>query len=577
MRLYLYPLFLFTFLSLARAAKLPALDARDLEKKLAAVAQEAAKDIVPVDNASNNEDLTDQTTVINEIENNLRIKTNDIPVKVVVENAKSTVEGIENINTNEEQNTEESSDIKRVEIDLKNPGLPQRQEHDTQNPEHYEEPVPKLKESIVNTQAALKQGFQGVADWIANNEQINSIQSSLQNLQESFTSQIQKLNDTVQSIWNNDPNKNEAGSEPGQTKAINNVEIGLKTLEDSFRSGIKALTEEVHASNIVRADGDKPGESGATTDGSASGGSGSDGASNNPFLQALQSFQNTVSQSLSNVTSAWQNYITSIQQGNAGNNTSSGPGSFISGIGSGIQNIFAQSPSTPATGQSDEVSGTTSRPGLPIWQGIQSSIQNIWNLGQNQPTQSPQNDQPAQSSSGPIAQAIQNNPLVQGVVNLIQPNRPGAQQPQAVKPADPSQQEGSNVVPAPTESKPEQSTAEKIQPSADGPIKKIIQNNPIVKGISGAVHKLTSPERPRDTVEGQKSDKDVKGGLFIGGHGVHGGHGGHGGSHSEYNNNSRGLENNEQSNIEETQRIQNEKDVLDKEESKPEVQPDKTE
>ncbi|KAM3959730.1 LOW QUALITY PROTEIN: uncharacterized protein ACR2FA_006255 [Aphomia sociella] len=532
MRLHLYPLFLFAFIYLARAAKLPALDVRD--KKLAVVAQEAAKeDVPPVDNSSSEQELIDQTNAVNEVENNLRVKIKDIPVKVVVENIKSGLEVNENTEKNDEKKTDDSSDIKRVEIDLNNPGLPQRQEHDTQNPEHFEEQIPKLKENIIKTQETLTQGFQGVTDWIANNDHIHSIQSTLQNLEENVKNQLQKINETVQLTWG--PSKSQVENESVQKKAIGSVEVGLKSLENSFKTGLKALSEKLQVSESpsVRADGDGENtSSGSTTEPSTSG-SGSDGTSTNPFIQALQNFQNTVSQSISNVTTAWQNYLGSIQQGTSQNNTASGPGSFISGLGTGIQNIFnQQTPTTPAAAQSDENSASTSRPGLPIWQGIQSSIQNILSFGQNQGTQSAHSDQPVQPDR-PIAQAIQNNPIVQGVVNLIQPNRPGAQQPQAAKPTQSSQQEGTNAVPADTVSKPEQTTDEKKpEQSSDGPIKKIIQNNPIVVGITGAVQKFTNPEKPRDTLEGQES-QNIKGGFYPGyvGYGGHGGHG-HGGSNT---------------------------------------------
>ncbi|CAG9788433.1 unnamed protein product [Diatraea saccharalis] len=479
----------------ARAATIQNPTAPELQKKLP---EEPPKEASPLDNVSSEQELLDSANTIKDVENNLRVKAIDsIPVKVIVENA-----------------DDDTSDVKRVEVDLEHPGEPQRQEHDTQSPvsySHEQQIVSTVKQTISDTQSALKQGFQGVTqglqDWIANNEQLNSIQQNIQGLQQSFTNQINKLNETLQSYLNNQGSANIVQSDNKNKPEFDNVENNLKSLEDNFKIGVKALSEGVQIFASLR-DDEKPTP-----------------PPNNLFLQYLQLFQQTVSQGFSNVTQAIQSYVGQ----NNPNNTAANGGIF-QGLNNGIQNIFSQGGSTAAPGaQSDEP--VTQKP--TIWQGIQSSIQNILNPGQNQASPSDQVGQAPSGPSGPIAQAIQNNPFVQGVVNLIQPNKPAAQQPQPEKPAAqqpkpekpaaaaPPTPEGSNVVPAASsESKPDadqqqpaKATEQQAVPNNNGPIKNIIQNNPIVQGISGAVQRLQSsinggnPEKPRDAVVGEQAVK----------------------------------------------------------------------
>ncbi|XP_013196548.2 uncharacterized protein LOC106139612 [Amyelois transitella] len=531
MRLYAF-LTLATCALHARAAAVPKLDVSDLQKKLAAVAQEAAKkEVLPIDNNPHpNQELTEQEIAVNEVQNSIKhAKIPGIPVTVVIEKDKVNDEKLDDIEL------DDGADIKRVEIDLKNPGAPQRQEHETQNPEHFEEPGNNMKQTVVDAQNNVQQGLQGVSqgiqDWIANNEQVTNIQQSLQSLQDNFKEQLSKLNQTVQSFLPQASNP----ANPSEKKAFENIDSTLRTLEDTFQRTVEKMADGVRAYALfapsLRQATEGSGSGSTTTGGSASGGSSSN---NNFFLQYLQALQTTISQGFANVTSTIQNSLTANGSGNGSNNTFAGPGSFISGIGSGIQNIFAQS-TTPADSQSDESGSTTARPGWPIWQGIQSSLQNILSPGQNQASQ----NSTQAGGAGPIAQAIQNNPIVQAVGNFIQ--GAGGQQPVTQAPAQPesqadsqpaqsadpqpSSQEGSNAVPS--EPKP---SSEENAPQ-EGPIKKIIQNNPIMKGISGAVQKIQSignPEKPRDTLEGEQPDNEK--GLFLYdkyGYG-HGGHGGHG-------------------------------------------------
>ncbi|XP_028169750.1 uncharacterized protein LOC114359515 [Ostrinia furnacalis] len=500
MRLHAFFLFVL-FVINARAATIHGPAVPELEKKLP-IPEETNKDVIPAENASSEQELIDAANTVQDVENNLRVKAVDsIPVSVIVES-----------DANPTDDNEVTPIVRRV-VDLKNPGEPQRQEHETQNAVHYDDEqqiVTSVKQTVVDTQNALKQGFQGVTqgiqNWIANSEQLSAIQASIQNLQESFKEQISKLNETIQSFWQNrvGSNQSQAAGNDVPKPEIESVESQLKILEDNFQTGVKALSEGVQVFALLKAENENPTSPAPT-------------APNNLFVQYLQLFQQTISQGFNNVTHAFQNYVNQSP-----NNTASNPG-LLQGLNNGIQNILNPQ---PAGTQSDDAS--TSRPSL--WQGIQSSIQNILKPTQNQA---------AQGSNGtpnrPITQAIQNLPFVQGVVNLIQPNKPGAQQPaqaQPAKPADPVQPaaEGSNVVPV--ETKPESDVqpakapvVEEVKPEQpsnnNGPIQSIIQNNPIVKGISGAVQKLqasiTNPEKPRETEKEPENEKgDVKGGFYPG-------------------------------------------------------------
>lgn len=483
----------------ARAATIHGPASPDLEKKLPAP-EETNKDVVPAENQSSEQELIDSANTVKDIENNLRVKAvESIPVAVIVEN-----------DANPTSDNEVTPDMKRV-VDLKNPGEPQRQEHETQNAIHYDEEqqiVTTVKQTVIDTQNALKQGFagvtQGIQNWIANNEQLSAIQASINNLQESFQNQINKLNDTIQSFWQNRVGSNpQAGNNDPIKPEIQSVESHLKILEDNFQTGVKALSEGVEVFATLKAENENPTSPAPSVP-------------NNLILQYLQMFQQTISQGFSNVTSAFQNYVTQSSNG-----TSSG---LLQGFNNGIQNLLNPGSKPPAGAQSDDAN--TQRPSL--WQGLQSSFSNIL-----KPSQS----QAAGSNGGtpnrPITQAIQNLPFVQGVVSLIQPNRPGAQAPsqeQPSKPADTPAAEGSNVVPADTKlesDEPAKAPEAVVKPeqaaNTNGPIQTMIQNNPIVKGISGAVQKLqatiNNPERPRDTEKETENEKgDTKGGFYHGGY-----------------------------------------------------------
>ncbi|KAL4704198.1 hypothetical protein ACJJTC_002221 [Scirpophaga incertulas] len=415
----------------------------------------------PQENIVSEQELLDSANSIKDVENNLRVKAVDsIPVKVIVD-----------------QPDEGDVNFKRVEIDLNSPGEPQRQEHETQNPVHYEEQkiVTSVKQTVSDTEAALKQGFQGVAqgiqDWISNNEQLTAIQQSIQGLQQSFTSQLSKLNETIQTFWSNQDSENVIQTDQPSKPVIESVENQIKTLEDNFKIGVKALSEGVEVFATLKQDNSTPQNPAPP---------------NNLFTQYLQMFQQTITQGFSNVTQAFQNYVSQ-------NNNGTG---LLQGINTGIQSFLNPGQGTTPSGvQSDEA--TTARP--TIWQGIQNSLQNILNPGQNQAPASDQNQNPA-TPNRPIAQAIQNLPFVQGVVNFIQPV---ASQP--TKPAEPA---GSNVVPASTDSKPDAVPvkAPESQEASSAPIRNIIQNSPIVKGIQKLQASISNPEKPRDAAVEQSKD-----------------------------------------------------------------------
>jgi hypothetical protein len=476
MRLHVQ-LFVVLFAVHARAATIHNPSVPDIEKRLPTV-ENVEKDIVPVpiDNVSSEQELIDSANSVKDVENNLRVKTVEkIPVNVIVEEPK--------VDDDSEEN------FKRVEIDLNNPGEPQRQEHETQNPVHHEDEqriVATFKQAVLETESDLNQGLQGIGQGLQNwsRDQLTAIQARLETLRENFVDRLDALNKLVQAYLNNRNSENTVeATQPENKPDIDNVENHLKSLEENFKVGIKALTEGINTAASLKQ------ETPTTTPESPS----------NILTQLLSTFQSTISQGFNN--------ITTIIQNNLPNNNSTG---ILSGFSTGIQNILNpnQGSSVPSEAQSD----TPTRP--TIWQGIQNFLNPTRNP--SAATEQDATNPPNAAPNRPIVQAIQNLPIVQGVVSLIQPTT----QPQLIKPSEaPSAPEGSNEVPA-KESKPEPGKVNEEQTSTNGPIQNIIQNNPIVKGISGAVQKLQSlsnPEKPRDEESNQV--KDV--GADAKGHGVH--------------------------------------------------------
>lgn len=436
----------------------------DLTKKLTEVVKEALKEPPVVDNPSENE--LDQVNSATEVENNnLRKgdKVKGIPVAVIPD-----VNPVETVKVKDtfgivKGNDEVVEEIKRAEVDLKHPGEPQRQEHDTQSPEEInqeQESINVFKQGIVDSQIALKQGIEGIAqefsNFVASNEQLSIIKKSIQTIHDNFNKQLANLNQTISESFNGGPSTEKLAEE----SVVKEEEAGDQSLLKSVAS--------------VKQDSPDSGSSGSTDQPSGS----------NTWVTQIQSslsqFQTLVNQGFSNMTAFFQN----------NNNFNNASGSIFENFGQGPQTNL----------ESDETQ--TNRPG--IWTNLQNTFQNIWRPGQseNGGNDAVQSDQPAPAPAapGPFVQAIQNNPLVQGFQNLLNRPQGNSNKPSVpVKPAETSAQEGSNAVPQ----QPQESSAEQkpSQPAAAGPIQQIVQRNPIVQGIAGAVQRIQStvvnPEKPR--------------------------------------------------------------------------------
>lgn len=486
------------FVIASRAATIPDKDV-EFERKITEVIKDVLSEEKVPENSSSEQELIDQANSVKDVENNLRnrVQVADIPVKVVVEDVKPVLKSDCEKETNEVvPENEENVDIKRVEIDLKNPGEPQRQEHDSQSPEHFtdgQEGLTAVKQEVINSQNVFQGGVQGIQDQIqswwaeSDNESLQQIRKSIDELQTGFQNQISKLNETVQRIW-----QPYSASVPS---IKSNVASSLQYLETNVKSGVKALSDGVEAISSVRQE-NKPEEQ-------------TQKPPERPWQQYFQSFTATIQQGFQNLTNNIQsNYGNMTQNSNNGNNaTAADGGSVWQNIG-GVFNVFRPQ----ATNQTSTVTQVQSDEGAPqppntLWGNLQNNIQNYFrpNGGSGVQSDTPVS-QPA--NNRPILNAIQQIPLFQGVANFINPqsNQP-AQVPQAQKPEDPkpeASQEGSNAVP--TESKPDKEQEKEkpvvTQTAQSGPIKQLIEKNPIVQGIAGAVqriqHTVNNPEKPRD-------------------------------------------------------------------------------
>ncbi|XP_073946458.1 uncharacterized protein [Choristoneura fumiferana] len=458
----------------ARAATIPAPAQSNIEKKIAVAVKDVLEKDAELQNVSLDPELIDETNVVKDIDNKLlkQVGGDAIPVKVVVDEVKPSLKASEDKKDCDKLDVDDDANIKRVEIDLKHPGEPQRQEHETQNPEHFENEhvaLATFKKMINDAQNVFNKGFSdithGIKDLLDDHEPAVSVQQNIDHLHETFMEHMDKLNATIQSYWNP-----EAVEDKEKQVSVKNVESGLKVLEENFEYGVKSLTTGVEVLSVLKSE---IREDAAST---------TEKPSSNPVFQNLfqyfQQFQNTMQHGFGNMTTNVQNFFTS-----QGNNSSA------AALGA----------------QSDEgAKPSTSRP---VWQGIQNAFQGLFNSGQQQ--QGAPNDESA--PSGPFTQILQNNPFMQTVIGFIQPKPPQAQtqstQPAPSKPAQSTDSEGSNVVPA-TEDKPADEQQQKDKPEAQpakpqvGPIQQIIQKNPIVQGITGAVNRIQTSinnrEKPRE-------------------------------------------------------------------------------
>lgn len=234
---------LYTFVTLCacalyvRAASIPS-----SEKKIDDL------DNVELDNVES--ELVDQPTV-QDLDNNLR-KTSDIRVKVIDEPV------ILDENSNDYiPNNDESINIKRLEIDLNNPGSPQRQEHETQNPENYgekERAVYPIIQKIKKAESVFTKGLKDVSDSLQNiNEESGEfpvVLQNLKNLNESFSIEIEKLNDTMRSHLESKPA--ELYGESEKNSKLKFVESGIQNLKSNFKIVVNTLNEGIELLSIIR-------------------------------------------------------------------------------------------------------------------------------------------------------------------------------------------------------------------------------------------------------------------------------------------------------------------------------------
>ncbi|XP_039757048.1 uncharacterized protein LOC120631500 [Pararge aegeria] len=465
----------------------------------------------------------DHLNVVNE---NLR-KPGDIPVKVV--------EGpVLDENSNDYVPSDDISvNVKRIEVDLENPGEPQRQEHETQNPENFSDNdkiVVAIRQSIEQAENVFNEGLKHVSDSFKTfshpDEDLPLIQKNIKNLKENFNDQFEKLNKTIRAYLK--PQTFSSGESMANPK-LEIVQAHLKYLDDNFKLGLDTLTEGVEVYSIIKEEdeaekaialkADLKAESEVAPAGTPSkpaenppaqptpANTGTPAAGTTPWNIFISNLQNSITSAFTNLGSIMNNG----QSGTNGQGSAQSPGSQITDFWQNIfqgQNTVNQKPPTqegtnPANTQADPVPAQTPAPWGP--QSIIQSIQSSWN-------------------NNPIQQAYQN------FVSLITPQTPPAQQPAispnptpavAVAPekvperttadkpvAVPTQ--GSNVVPAPVNEQPQADAANPVPPQT-GPIQQLVQNNPIIKGIQSAVQRIQgtpNPETPREEIIKEDQNKE---------------------------------------------------------------------
>lgn len=483
MRLYAFLLFAVAALH-ARAATIPA---SITEKKLIEVIPEEL-DKSP-ENISSEQELIDQTNTIKDVENKLRVKLEDIPVKVIVEDAQPALKT--------DDGKDESQDINRPRPDLRNPGPPQRQEHETQNPEYYateQQTIFKFKQSLKDTQNILQKEFQGISEGIQNmlrnKVQIPEVQQSIRSLRESFTAQINKLNGTIQNYLQADSSSITQPAVEQIKASFHQIEEGLNTLRHDFNREVENLADGVEVVASLKADNEKPVESNPSSASTVAPTNPSPPpASSNPLQFISDRIQNMV-------------YMFGNMTQNLGWNNILNPASSTTAVPEGTQSDTQ----VPAAAQPGGHFNITQ-----IFPSQAAPFQQTWNTIQN---------------------------LFQGFPNFLNLPMLGAQTPQGTQSAKPS----ASTQPAPaaeptsvpqpskpteTSTKPE-AQASPAQPVAAtqaaavtpfAPIRQILQNNPISKGIADAVQRLqnlNNPDKPREvekleesnTEEEKKQDED---------------------------------------------------------------------
>lgn len=502
MRLHALVLTLFVFA--ARAATIPEKSEVEFERKLSdAVKEVIKKEENAPEKVYSEQNLIDETNFVKDAENNLRNQIVDIPVKVVVDDKIGIKSDADKKEENEVAPESEDS-IKREEIDVNNPPGPlQRQEHDTQNPEHFEDAKAKQAIATDNQNQAqdenqnvgpLASAQQNFNNWVSNNQQIQNMQQSIKEFQENFNKQVGTIANIVKGVLQGNFNslQPQGVPEPAAGASVASPVLTSEVLQkdDKKSSDIRSVPVPKDENGCDSSSGTSP------------------GAGNNwwnPVLDAL----NVMQGQLTNLTQQFQQFNTQQQQQQTDQTGTSG--GFFQNLGSGLQFFNIQNQNNAS--QSDE----TQKPGG-IWQNIQNFFQ---------PPQDAQSD--TQQPNRPIIQAVQN-----AIGTFWRPGQSQNGQNEPQKPVSPEKpsQEGNNVVPEkPIEQQKEPAPVTLAQ---SGPIKQLIANNPIAQGLAGAVQKIQhtiKPDQPRDTIQktSETDNQSVKGGLFFKpGHGGHGNKPGHG-------------------------------------------------
>ncbi|XP_041981658.1 protein app1-like [Aricia agestis] len=469
---------------------------------------------------------------------------------------------------------------RKVPLDLKNPGPPQRQEHETQNPGHYggqERALIAIQEKLDRARGIFEEQIRSMSAsfdaLVHGSDNLPVIHEQVRHLKTSFSSQLDELNDTIQTYVQPCGEDLKTSLQPADEPA--GIESNLKEVQQNFDNGISMISEGLELISILKEEDeaalkmqakDDAGTTSTTTLAPAT------VAQTQGFFQnAFNTFSNMMSNSFQN----FQNGLSNL----AGQVQPAAPAAAPPAA-AGVQ---ADAPNAPVT----------QRPIAQGIQNVQNFFSNILNRPQtpailqqpNQPSNAvgaqpapapasppqqqaspvPQAQPTAQPQSGPIAQFIQNNPIVQRVTSFLRPQPTPQPVPQATPPvAQPSQQpaqpqaqpltqpsepqaqpqppsQPAKAQPAaeaqaaqPQAAKPQAAQPQAAQPQAaqqvaqtaaaqPGPIQQIVQNNPIIRGLQAAVQRVQSP-RPQDPSKPRENDEEK-------------GHGGHGGNYTNQGDN----------------------------------------
>ncbi|XP_072929827.1 uncharacterized protein [Epargyreus clarus] len=506
-----YALLIFALAVLgARAATIPApTEAEKLPN------ESEALDNVSLDNNVSEQELSDRPNIIKEAENEIPMA--NVPVEIIEEQSVLKTIALKEDSNDYVPDNDDSTNIKRVEIDLNNPGPPQRQEHDSQNPINYidkERAVAVVQKSIAESQNTFNHALQDITQvfqkFAANKENLEGVQTNIKTLKQNVNLQVTKLSDTIDSYLNP-----EGVKVIEDVSHIEEVKNSLRSLQDKINTGMDVLYEGADVLSILKEEDEKdlPDKISGKAD-NVNVASTATGTSPTPtppisstlpppnlFESFMTSFQNTVGTAFTNMGNMVQNFI------NPNQNQNQQP---------------PQQGAAPAGTQSDQPAASTQRPNLFQY------LQTVFNPGANNQQQTDQNQN--QNPPFSISQLNPANYFGQIMSNIFQQqpqqinqqtsqtsnvNQPASDTPVQAVPVTPAPAQASNSVPAAPAPQPQPASApQTVQnpPAQVGPIQQIVQNNPIVKGITNAVQRiqgLSNPSTPRDTPKspnGENSD-----------------------------------------------------------------------